>query len=45
MTLNINIVNFPGLSSVWRMAPPLTVTSGEIDRALSILDQSIRDCL
>jgi len=43
--LNMNIVNFPGLSSVWRMAPPLTVTSEEIDRALEILDQAIRDCL
>lgn len=43
--LNMNIVNFPGLASVWRIAPPLTVTSEEIDRALAILDQSIRDCL
>jgi 2,2-dialkylglycine decarboxylase (pyruvate) len=43
--LNMNIVNFPGLSSVWRMAPPLTVTAEEIDRALAILDQAIRDCL
>ena len=43
--LNMNIVNFPGLSSVWRMAPPLTVTDEEIDRALAILDQAIRDCL
>jgi len=43
--LNMNIVNFPGLSSVWRIAPPLTVTSEEIDRALAILDQAIRDCL
>jgi 2,2-dialkylglycine decarboxylase (pyruvate) len=43
--LNMNIVNFPGLSSVWRIAPPLTVTAEEIDRALAILDQAIRDCL
>ena len=43
--LNMNIVNFPGLSSVWRIAPPLTVTFEEIDRALEILDTAIRDCL
>jgi 2,2-dialkylglycine decarboxylase (pyruvate) len=43
--LNMNIVNFPGLSSVWRIAPPLTVTSQEIDRALAILDSAICDCL
>jgi 2,2-dialkylglycine decarboxylase (pyruvate) len=43
--LNMNIVNFPGLSSVWRIAPPLTVAPEEIDRALAILDQAIRECL
>jgi len=42
--LNMNIVNFPGQSSVWRMAPPLTVAREEIDSALAIMDQAIRDC-
>ena len=43
--LNMNIVNFPGLSSVWRIAPPLTVTTDEIESALAIMDQAIRDSL
>ena len=41
--LSMNIVNFPGLSSVWRIAPPLTVSSEEIDSALTIMDQAIRE--
>ncbi len=43
--LNMNIVNFPGMSSVWRIAPPLTVSGDEIDTALTIMDQAIRECL
>ena len=43
--LNMNIVNFPGLSSVWRIAPPLTVTTDEIDSALTIMDQAIRESM
>jgi len=39
--LNMNIVNLPDMSSVWRFAPPLIVTEEEIDTALSILDQAI----
>jgi 2,2-dialkylglycine decarboxylase (pyruvate) len=41
--LSMNIVNFEGLSAVWRIAPPLTVTEAEIDRALAILDRAIND--
>ena len=43
--LNMNIVNFPGLSSVWRIAPPLTVSTAEIDSALTTMDQAINACL
>lgn len=43
--LSMNIVNFPGSSSVWRIAPPLTVSTKEIDAALTILDDAIADCL
>lgn len=39
--LNMNIVNFPGSHSVWRIAPPLTVSTQEIDSALTIIDQAI----
>ena len=41
----MNIVSLPGLASVWRIAPPLTATEGEIDAGLSILDQAIRECV
>jgi 2,2-dialkylglycine decarboxylase (pyruvate) len=43
--LNMNIVNFPGMSSVWRIAPPLIVSGDEIDTALTIMDQAIGECL
>ena len=43
--LSMNIVNFPGQSSVWRIAPPLTVTTAEIDAALTIVDQALSECL
>ncbi len=39
--LSMNIVTFPGLASVWRIAPPLTVRTEEIDKALTILDQAL----
>ena len=43
--LSMNIVHFRGLSSVWRIAPPLTISEKEIDLGLEIMDQGIRDCL
>ena len=43
--LSMNIVHFPGMSSVWRIAPPLTITKEEIDSGLTILDQATRECL
>ena len=42
--LSMNIVSLPGLASVWRIAPPLTVTPAEIDQGLAILDQAIGEC-
>lgn len=41
--LNVNIVKFPGLGSVLRIAPPLTVSTDEIDLALEILDRALTD--
>jgi 2,2-dialkylglycine decarboxylase (pyruvate) len=43
--LSMNIVTFPGLASVWRLAPPLTVRTDEIDKALTILDQALDETL
>ncbi|TVZ58523.1 2,2-dialkylglycine decarboxylase (pyruvate) [Flavobacteriaceae bacterium MAR_2010_105] len=42
--LNMNIVRMKGYGSVFRIAPPLTITFEEIDLGISILDQSITDC-
>ncbi len=39
--LHLNIVQFPGSSSILRMAPPLTITEGELERGLEILDQAL----
>lgn len=43
--LHMNIVQLKGLSDVFRLAPPLTISDDEIDRALDILDQSIAHSL
>jgi 2,2-dialkylglycine decarboxylase (pyruvate) len=43
--LSMNIRRRPERGSVWRIAPPLTVTTDEIDRALDILDRSLKDGL
>jgi 2,2-dialkylglycine decarboxylase (pyruvate) len=39
--LSMNIVRHVGANSVWRIAPPLTVTEDEVDLALSIMDDSL----
>ncbi|SOE95313.1 2,2-dialkylglycine decarboxylase (pyruvate) [Burkholderia sp. D7] len=43
--LSMNIRRRPERGSVWRIAPPLTVSIDEIDRAVDILDQALRDSL
>ncbi|MCZ6470359.1 MAG: aspartate aminotransferase family protein, partial [Gammaproteobacteria bacterium] len=35
----------PERGAVWRIAPPLTVSNEEIDRALAILDQAPSECV
>jgi 2,2-dialkylglycine decarboxylase (pyruvate) len=40
--LLVSIVQFPGSLSVWRIAPPLTTKRAEIDRALEIIESSMR---
>ena len=39
----MNIRRRPERGSVWRIAPPITVTRDEIDRAVAILDQSLSE--
>ena len=43
--LSMNIRRRPERGSVWRIAPPLTVTENEIDRAAAILDEALRESL
>ena len=39
--LHLNIVQFRAVSSVLRIAPPLTMTDGELDQGLAILDEAL----
>ncbi len=40
--LSMNIVKLPGMGGVFRIAPPLTVASAEIDRGLEIMSDAIQ---
>jgi 2,2-dialkylglycine decarboxylase (pyruvate) len=39
--LSMNIVKLPSMGGVFRIAPPLTVSDGEIDLGLELLDKAI----
>jgi 2,2-dialkylglycine decarboxylase (pyruvate) len=39
--LSMNIVKLPGMGGVFRIAPPLTVTEGEIEQGLQIMSNAI----
>jgi 2,2-dialkylglycine decarboxylase (pyruvate) len=41
--LSMNIRRRPERGSVWRIAPPLTVTTADIDLAMTIFDQAMRE--
>lgn len=43
--LSMNIRRRPERGSVWRIAPPLTVSTDEVDQAIDILDQAISESL
>ncbi len=43
--LSMNIRRRPERGSVWRIAPPLTVSHEEIDRAVNILEGALKDSL
>lgn len=43
--LSMNIATLPGLGSIWRIAPPLTVTPTELDQGLAILDQALSESI
>ena len=37
----MNLVSLPSLSSVFRIAPPLTITLDELETGLAILNEAI----
>ena len=41
--LGLNVNRVGGLHSVWRLAPPLTISKSEIDRAIEIMDQAFKE--
>jgi len=41
----MNIKRRKERGSVWRIAPPLTISESEIDRGVEILDRSLRESL
>jgi 2,2-dialkylglycine decarboxylase (pyruvate) len=43
--LSMNIRRRPERGSVWRIAPPLTVSADEIDRGVAILDRALKESL
>lgn len=43
--LSMNIRRRPERGSVWRIAPPLTTSTAEIDRGVEILDRALRESL
>ena len=43
--LHMNIVQLPGMGGIFRIAPPLTVTDGELDAGLGILDEALAEVL
>jgi 2,2-dialkylglycine decarboxylase (pyruvate) len=42
--LSINIVRLPGLGSVIRIAPPLTISTEDLDLGVEILDRALGEC-
>jgi 2,2-dialkylglycine decarboxylase (pyruvate) len=43
--LHMNIVQLAGFNGVFRMAPPLTISEGEVDEGLGILGEAIGGCV
>ncbi|MGW0160010.1 aspartate aminotransferase family protein [Mycobacterium sp. NPDC003323] len=39
--LHMNIVQLPGMGGIFRIAPPLTISEGDLDEGLGILDDAL----
>jgi 2,2-dialkylglycine decarboxylase (pyruvate) len=40
----MNIVRIPAVGSIFRIAPPFTLTKAQVDTAVAILDRAIGEC-
>jgi len=45
LKLSMNIVRLPAVGSIFRIAPPFTLTRAQADSAVAILDQAIGECV
>ncbi|HAI29678.1 MAG TPA: aspartate aminotransferase family protein, partial [Thalassospira sp.] len=43
--LSMNIVKMPGMGGVFRIAPPLTISSEELDQGISIIGDAVKACV
>lgn len=43
LELGLNVNKAGGEYAVWRIAPPITIDDGDIDRGLEVLDAALRD--
>ena len=43
--LHMNIVQLPGMGGVFRIAPPLTISEGELDQGIDVLERSLESTL
>jgi 2,2-dialkylglycine decarboxylase (pyruvate) len=41
--LVVQVASHKGVHTVWRIAPPLTVTQEELDRGVAIMDEAITE--
>ena len=42
--LSVNIAALEGMTSIFRIAPPLTVSEDEIDEAMAVMDRALAEC-
>jgi 2,2-dialkylglycine decarboxylase (pyruvate) len=41
--LVIQVASHKGVHTVWRIAPPLTISQAELDRGVAIMDEAITE--
>jgi 2,2-dialkylglycine decarboxylase (pyruvate) len=44
LDLGLNVNKAGGPNAVWRIAPPLTIETADLDLGMTILDAALREC-